>query len=456
MCFGDCLIMVNSLRVLRPGTLRQVAILLRCLVLFYGFNGLAFSQDFVVGASRNLPHKHRELSTLNLSDDAGLNFIIESKARLGGGAKPARHAALTPIQLNFGRSGEMAVPSLPIFDASLGGKFASRSQKDEVVFFTLDPDLQAFSESLVKQARAPHVAIVVMEPRSGKILALADKSLSIKDLALHSGFPAASIFKLVTSAAALEEGGLQPDTLIHYRGGTYTLNQWNYNPDPKKDRLNMSMTNALGRSCNAVFSRIALKYLSAATLRRYSKLFGFNSEMRFDVPLPPSSATIPIDNYNLGRTAAGFGQVTLSPIHAAALVAAIANDGILRKPILIDKVISESGSILFEAEPLSLKRVILPSTARTLLRMMLSTTTIGTARKDFSNKKGVLSRVGVAAKTGTLRGTNPKGLNHWFIAAAPVEAPVIAISVISVDPSGTSGRASYIGKKILDRYFSSR
>ena len=334
------------------------------------------------------------------------------------------------------------------------GKVAGISSRNELIYYSIDPALQGFVEALVKKVSMPHVAVVAMQPKTGRILAIADKSASIPSLSLHAGFPAASLFKLVTTAAALERGALRPTSLINFRGGNYTLNQWNYRPDPRADKRKMTITEALGKSINPVFARIALGHLNSETLRAYAETFGFNSDLQSEIPLPISTASIPLDDFGLSRTAAGFGEVRISPIHAAALMAGIANQGLMPKPSLVDRVVTPSGRVLYQYQPKMLKRLMRPDTSWSLMQMMEATTTIGTSRKEFvRSKRQVLPGIDVAAKTGTLKGVNPLGLNNWFIAAAPIDQPEIAVSVIVVDPRGLSLKASHIGRLVIQRYF---
>ena len=295
-----------------------------------------------------------------------------------------------------------------------------------------------------------------MEPRTGRILAMADKSLTIDHLVLHAGFPAASLFKVVTTTAALERGGVQPQSMIRFRGGTYTLNQLNYRTDNLRDTRVMSVAEGLGRSCNPVFARLALNHLNPSILRHYARVFGFNSPLEFDIPLSQSSAFIPTDDFELSRAAAGFGDVFISPVHAAVLMSQIATSGVRPRPSLIDKVINAQGALSYKAIPFG-KRVLRSDTAETLLEMMESTTTIGTSRSEFMRRnQPVLPNIRVSAKTGTLTGTNPPGLNHWFIAAAPIEDPQIAIAIIVVDSRGANSKASRLGRRIIERYFTDR
>jgi len=112
-----------------------------------------------------------------------------------------------------------------------------------------------------------------MNPRTGKILAMAGDSPSIPNLEFHAGFPAASLFKVVTSAAAIEQAGVTPSTMVAFRGGNYTLTEANYIPNPRLDRRSMSVAEALGRSCNPVFGQLGSQYINSTLLRRYTKLF---------------------------------------------------------------------------------------------------------------------------------------------------------------------------------------
>lgn len=364
---------------------------------------------------------------------------------------------LEPVTVDLRSNGTVRLERLPQFSTTFAGKVAGLSDRNDFVFYSLDPDLQRFTQELLRKSRAPHVAVVAMEPDTGKILAIAEKSNSIADLSLHTGFPAASIFKIVTAAAALEQGRVSPASPIKFRGGTYTLNQWNYNPIPKKDRRSMPLYEALAKSCNPVFGRVALNYLSPDLLRRYAGFFGFNTPLGFDSPLPESSALIPESDFGLSRTAAGFGEVTLSPIHAATLMAGVANDGILPRPSLVERIVSKNGDVLYQSKPSFIQRLVKPETAETLLRMMEYTTTIGTSRREFMKKnRPVLPGIRVAAKTGTLSGKNPTGVNNWFVAAAPAEAPRIALSVIVVNPQGIDTKASHLGRLIIQQYLAGR
>lgn len=379
-------------------------------------------------------------------------FAMNEGSRSVGRAYPLPE--LRRVNVRTTADGDISLSERPKFDVRIGDRFAHATSNNNFVFYTLDADLQAYVTNVVNRAQANHVAVVAMEPSTGAILAIAGKSNSIQDIEYHAGFPAASLFKVVTAAAAVEHAGIATHSLIPFRGGTYTLNQANYYPDPNKDRRVMSVGEALGRSCNPVFGHLGVKYLNGDILAKYARLFGFNRGLSLEVPLPESSAWIPQDNqYELSRTSAGFGEVRLSPIHAAALMSGVANGGLLPRPQLIDTIVNQDGVVLHKQKPETLQRIVQPSTSESLMEMMRYTTTVGTSRREFMRGSSpTLGAIDVAGKTGTLTGDNPVGLNNWFIGAAPIQNPKIAVAVITVDPRSSS-KASHLGRLVLQKYF---
>lgn len=361
---------------------------------------------------------------------------------------------LSRISISSSTSGGIKLSERPSLDTRLGDRYANLTHNNNYVFYTIDPDLQEYVTRLVGQAQASHVAVVAMNPRTGAILAIAGKSRSIPEIEYHAGFPAASLFKVVTAAAAVEQAGIKPESVISFRGGTYTLNEWNYLPDARRDRQSMTVAEALGRSCNPVFGHLGSRYLNGSILQKYARLFGFNRSLDFEAPLPSSRASIPTESlFELSRTAAGFGEVRISPLHAAALVAGVANGGLMPRPQIVDKIVAPDGSVMHRSTPETLQRIVQPGTAALLMEMMEHTTTEGTSRREFMRgTRPTLGNLRVAGKTGTLKGTDPVGLNNWFIGAAPIENPELAVAVITVDPRYSS-KASHLGRLVIQEHF---
>ncbi len=361
---------------------------------------------------------------------------------------------LEKATLSVNRRGEIFLDSIPSFSSSLFERAAGRGAQNEIILYSVDPHLQSAVSKLVASSRAAHVAVVAMEAKTGRIIAIDQNSKEFSNLALHASFPAASLFKIVTAAAALEKKAINAEEMVYYRGGTYTLERWNYRPDRSKDSQAMSVKEAMGKSCNPVFGRIALKHLNAGALSYYARRFGFNTDLSFDIPLPESMATIDEDDFGLSRTAAGFGRVFISPVHAASFISAIANRGNLLRPALVDQVSLPSGNLIYKSKPAIVQKAVSEETAQELLKMLEYTTTIGTSRRAFNRREGsTLENVRVAGKTGTLRGQNPRGINNWFVGTAPLEDPQISVAVIVVDPERITTRASEIGRMIFEEYF---
>jgi peptidoglycan glycosyltransferase len=416
--------------------------------------GSAYCADTSVDSLQRAPEIILDDSTVarSLGVTRPEQVALEGSGRVRGRTAPGSN--LEVVDLSGSSNGALRLSRAPSFISKIGDRHASMTPRNNVVFYTLDPELQEFVSQTVSRANAAHVAVVALNPKTGAILAIAGRSASIPGIEYHAGFPAASLFKVVTAAAAVEEAGISPDSLVQFRGGTYTLNQWNYLPNPKADRRVMSVGEAMGRSCNPVFGHLGIKYLNGSILARYAQKFGFNRPLQFEVPMPSSAAQIPSnDTFELSRTSAGFGEVRISPVHAAALVAGVANGGLLPRPYLIDRITDADGVTLEKTQPEALQRIVQPETAKTLLEMMRYTTTIGTSRREFMRGgRPALGDIEVAGKTGTLTGSNPAGLNNWFIGAAPINNPELAVAVITVD-AAYSSKASRLGRLVMQRHF---
>lgn len=339
--------------------------------------------------------------------------------------------------------------------------FYALDRSGKRLYFTLDPDLQLKAEALLQRYAVPWGAIVLMEPQSGRVLALASYSSREPEgesVATRASFPAASLFKLITAAAAVEKAGMLGSNVIRFRGGNHDrITPGNFLPNNRKDRRSMSLTEALGKSCNPVFARVGTNYLSKAAIEHYATNFGFNTNLPFDIPLGTSQFFLQDDDYELARTSAGFGEVTMSPLHAALMTATIANRGQMMRPYLIDKVVSANGKIEYRSVPTLLRSPISQLTAGKLLEMMKATAETGTARRHFSQwRRSEFRDIDVAAKTGTLRGLDPEGIYHWFVATAPTKNPQIALAAMVIDPGGVRVKASGLGREMLEYFFQKR
>ena len=159
---------------------------------------------------------------------------------------------------------------------------------------TLDASLQAQLTSLLTQYEVPYGAVVVLEPSTGRVLAMAEHSAAqpgLRGLSTRAVFPAASIFKLVTGSA-LVEAGVSPEEQMCYHGGKRRLSP-KLLEDSGRDGSCQSLAEAMGKSANVIFAKMTQRHLSPDVLRRVAARFRFNREIAFPVPTDVSLASIP-------------------------------------------------------------------------------------------------------------------------------------------------------------------
>src|SRR5262252_5588083 len=212
---------------------------------------------------------------------------------------------------------------------------------------TLDPRLQQSTEGVLRNFQIPFGAAVVVSVPDGRVLALvgqssADPRLGPSELALRAWAPAASVFKVI-SATALVENGVMGNTRTCYHGGVSSIVPDNLVDLPAIDRRCETLAFGLGKSQNAIIAKLATRHLTAGELARVGHSFGFEEAIPFELPIQPSHLDVPGDDLEFARTAAGFWHSTLSPMHGALLAATIANHGEMPAPMLIDRAVDGAG-----------------------------------------------------------------------------------------------------------------
>ncbi|MGQ0506866.1 MAG: penicillin-binding transpeptidase domain-containing protein [Myxococcaceae bacterium] len=322
----------------------------------------------------------------------------------------------------------------------VGGVYVVRENgRDEPL--TLEPALQDQLTSVLRSYQTPYAAIVALDPKTGRVLAMAEHSErnpALRGLTTKAIYPAASIFKIVT-ASALLEAGLSPDQTECFHGGKRRLSE-KLLKDSQRDGRCMTLAAALGASANVIFAKLTQRHLTAAVLRKVAEKFGFNRPMPFSVPADVSMAAIPETPFELASTGAGFGDVYLSPLHGALLAAVAANAGEWRPPVLFEKDVAGSTP----------RKVLTPAVASKLTEMLEETVTTGTARRIF-RERGFRVR-GAVGKTGTLADRNPFRDYSWFVGFAPKDNPQIAVAAVIVNEPKWRIRATYVAREAMRLY----
>lgn len=336
------------------------------------------------------------------------------------------------------------------------GRLVSPLPRGRTADLTLSAPLQAHLEKIFTRYKVPYGAAVAIEPDSGRVLAYVSHSSQnpkAGDLVLDPTPPAASVFKVITSAALLDDG-VRPDQKICYSGGFRSIYMRDLEDDPRRDSACVDLAGALGRSVNTVFAKLADRRLSPATLRRYAEAFGFGHALPFDVRTKASPSEVPKDRLEFARTAAGFWHMHMSPLHAALIGATVANGGVMPRPHMVSRVRDAQGQVVAERKPEDFRSVIPASTAKVLGHMMGNTVTSGTARGAFFDDHGLafLPGVQVAGKTGSLSTSSPYRAYSWWVGFAPIDKPKIAVAALVVNDPKWRIKGSYVAREALRKY----
>jgi penicillin-binding protein A len=359
--------------------------------------------------------------------------------------------------------------------AQRGGHLVADLEGGGIAQLTLHPLLQKATEDALAARHLPFGAAAVISIPDGKVLVLAgyskvDPALDASQLALRPWAPAASVFKVVAASALLQEGKLQPVTRVCYHGGTSALLRENLVDLPRIDRTCANLAYGIGKSQNAIIAKLAARHLRPEQLEHIASAFGFGQSLGFDAEVEPSEVDIPRDPLEFARTAAGFWHSSLSVLHGALLAATIANRGEMPAARIIERALDAQGSAL-PLPKLPARRVLAPAVAAQVGDMMRLTTTMGTAKRSFRDRRGHRTLpIEVAGKTGTLfyrgRPQDPAlpaavlpedgqiGYS-WFVGFAPVDRPRIAFAVLLGNPVAAPLRAHTVARHIIDEYLAS-
>ncbi|HYP78608.1 MAG TPA: penicillin-binding transpeptidase domain-containing protein [Polyangiaceae bacterium] len=325
---------------------------------------------------------------------------------------------------------------------------------------TLDPELQRAALKILAGANPVRGGMVVLDARSGKILAFAE---SARDGRRHqvlttARVPAASVFKLVTTAALFETTSLSPKEQVCISGGTHGIERRHLDA-PRGDAIDCSpFAYAIGYSKNAVFAQLATHRLLRTGLVDTAQALGFNGLVPFDIEVPVGTLEVPYGDLDFARTAAGFQGSTLSPLGGAYLASVIAHGGEaikLRVTEASDEATDTATDRAQEDDAQVVGRVLKPLTAARLRRMMEVTVRSGTCRHAFSDANGrpYLGSIRVSGKTGTLRPEANEGMTSWFIGFAPSQNPEVVISVMLENGAVWRHKANELARDLLRSYF---
>ncbi|MFO0666569.1 MAG: penicillin-binding transpeptidase domain-containing protein [Polyangiaceae bacterium] len=400
----------------------------------------------------------------------GLALVV---SRCGHGKAPNAQVADedVPLARRIFRAGvendPAALPPLTGMDLTqlaLDDKGVSTTLPDKTtVRLTLDPKLQKMATSLLSTYKMPESALVVMDVATGRILAYASHvdQGQAHDLNVEATAPAASVFKMVTGSALVEYAHLTADEKQCYSGGEQKLTATDLEPDAARDKYCTTLGGAMGRSINTVFARLALGHLKREQLQEMGQNLFFGKTLPFDVPVQSSALSLPEDRLGFARTAAGFWNTTLSPLHATWLSATFARNGVPIRPVIVREVEREAGKkvVYTLGEPKPMKRALSEATSAQVVSMLEQTVSDGTSFKAFHDKarQPFLPGIDVAGKTGTLTDAGTQRYYTWFTGFAPSKpvegVPQIAVTALAANGAVWKVKANVLAREILRAYF---
>lgn len=340
------------------------------------------------------------------------------------------------------------------------------------VELTIDPKVQKVAWDAMGSMRG---AVVAIDPSTGAILAMVSKpgfngnALSVHDSELAaknyqellntkgdplinkaisgSLYAPGSVFKLVVAAAAIESGKYTANTMIpnpskYQLPGTGT---YIYNSGEGRcgGGSKVSLLDALKLSCNVPFAQVGID-IGQDQIRRTAERFGFGSTIK--IPLTATASVYPsdMDDAQTGLSAFGQFDVRVTPLQIAMVSAAIANNGTLMKPYLVENVLSSNLAILASTSPSEYSRPIESETAASIRKMMVEAVAHGVSGN------GAIKGVEVAGKTGTAQNGEGEPYTLWFTGFAPANNPKVAVAVVIADGGGMgqSGRGNSLAAPV--------
>lgn len=326
--------------------------------------------------------------------------------------------------------------------------------------YTIDYELQSHAESLLEKYNPDHGVFVAINPDNGHVLAMAESHRDGRQenlFAVKNTFPGASIFKIVTAIAAINEGLATKASVFPFNGkGTSFYKKNVFNHQDGKWTRHYTLNESFAKSVNTVFGRLGAVHLDADMLIDYARKLGFNAQFAADFEFASGIVTAnPKDQWQVAELASGYSdQNTLSPVHGAVLGALAINQGYLVAPVLVESLTDSSGIPIYFKEFPNKTAVIAPDTARQLGSMMQSTIRIGSAKRSFGKlPKAYYDDVVVGGKTGSLTGLEPKGKYDWFVGYADKDNRKIAYAMLCINKEKWYVKSARFVRDIIEFYY---
>lgn len=420
------------------------------LLLSRNFRGTIYSRDGVVLAETVMDGVQDETRVYPLDNLFSHVVGYSTQGRMGVEALANYYLINTNISLSSKVANDMAGVKNP----------------GDNVYTTLDVEIQETADNLLGLYRG---AVIVTEVKTGKVLAMVshpdfnpneiadiwdslledEESSILVNRATQGMYPPGSTFKIVT---ALEYIRQNPDSYDRYSfncPGYYSADGDRINCYHGTNHGKVTFLSSFAKSCNASFANIGMS-LERDSFRETLDELLFDKELPISLRYSKSSVQISDDSTSgeMMQTSIGQGKTQITPIHLNMITCAIANGGVLMKPMFMDRVESNEGNVVKTFRSETYGRLMSEEEADILREMMTAVVEEGTATRlrgqDYT----------AAGKTGSAEYNNIKGDSHaWFTGFAPAEDPEVCVTII-VEGAGTGGDyAVPMARRLFDCYF---
>lgn len=373
---------------------------------------------------------------------------------------------------SYGKAGLEASANYYLYDSDINlVDKVINTLKDEKslgnnLYTTLDSKLQKTAYNALGSYDG---AVVVMEPKTGKILAMVskpdydpnyistfweqlskDEDSALLNRATQGLYPPGSTFKIVTALEYMREKK-KWNRFSYDCSGTTVVDSVSIKCAGHTAHGTETIYDAMAHSCNCAFVTMA-SGLNGGKFKKTAEQLLFNNDLPLLLEYSKSRFVLngKSDKSEMPQTSIGQGDTLMTPMLNCMLISAVANDGVMMKPYLTDYVESADGKVVKEFLPETYAEVMTKEEADALEKMLVSVVEEGTA----SYLSGL--RHTYAGKTGSAEHAESDVAHAWFVGYSPVEKPEIAVCVLAEDGGSGSKTAVPIARQIFQTYYDNK
>ncbi len=456
--------MKNSIR-------RIFWVLATCLfLLLYYLGSLVLVQREAIASNPYNPRLRYENPQIRRGDILDCNGIVLAESVLGSDGSYVRHYPMAEMAVHvtgYSSRGKTNIEAYKNFEMmTLDNEISQRIGQifgDEVlqgnhISLTINYELQKLAGELLGDAKG---SIVVMEPSTGRILALqsyptfdpntlnddwttlnANEDSPFLNRATQGLYPPGSTFKMITALAIMRNVPNWQDVTYNCQGIAYFEDKVIRCYD-ETVHGEVGLHDAITHSCNTYFAHMAVHEMFAELLAETMLDCGIHAEYDFSSAKSKNQTSLSATSTEseLVETAIGQGKTSVTPLYMAMLLSGIANDGIMMQPYLVDHVENAAGEEMKHSVPKKVMEITSAEETKILKEMLQSVVENGTGVQSQ------ISELSVAGKTGTAQNATEND-HSWFVAMTPVEEPEIVVCVM-IENRDRDGSAVPIAKQML-------